>query len=161
MLTPWSWRRRWPDYRPAAVAADKVKKKGEMSTGPGTHPGYSGLGGGTPPTRKISSSADFPWRLGTYDRKLPAKLRKKHLDMIVANNLKVPGAGFGVDTNVVTLITAQGTESLPLQSKDAVATALPMPSLRPRPDPVVLNRSPFCIFPGRSHCRKGDFLCAE
>ena len=39
----------------------------------------------------------------------------------MANNLKVPGAGFGVDTNVVTIITAQGTTELPLQSKDAVA----------------------------------------
>ena len=38
-----------------------------------------------------------------------------------ANNLKVPGAGFGVDTNVVTIITAQGATELPLQSKDAVA----------------------------------------
>ena len=43
------------------------------------------------------------------------------MDMIVANNLKVPGAGFGVDTNVVTIITAQGVTELPLQSKDAVA----------------------------------------
>lgn len=50
-----------------------------------------------------------------------AKLKKKNMDMIVANNLKVPGAGFGVDTNVVTIITAQGITELPLQSKDAVA----------------------------------------
>ena len=50
-----------------------------------------------------------------------AKLHKKNMDMIVANNLKVPGAGFGVDTNVVTIITAQGVTELPLQSKDAVA----------------------------------------
>ena len=38
-----------------------------------------------------------------------AKLTKKNLDMVVANNLKVAGAGFGVDTNVVTLITPDGT----------------------------------------------------
>ena len=50
-----------------------------------------------------------------------AKLRKKKMDMIVANNLKVPGAGFGVDTNVVTIITEQGLTELPLQSKDGVA----------------------------------------
>ena len=43
------------------------------------------------------------------------------MDMIVANNLKVPGAGFGVDTNVVTIITGQGITELPLQSKDGVA----------------------------------------
>ena len=41
--------------------------------------------------------------------------------MIVANNVKVEGAGFGVDTNVVTLITQDTVEELPLQSKDAVA----------------------------------------
>ena len=49
------------------------------------------------------------------------KLERKHLDMIVANNLKIPGAGFGVDTNVVTIITGQGITELPLQSKDGVA----------------------------------------
>ena len=43
------------------------------------------------------------------------------MDMIVANNLKTPGAGFGVDTNVVTILTREGAEPLPLQSKDGVA----------------------------------------
>ena len=43
------------------------------------------------------------------------------MDMIVANNVKVPGAGFGVDTNVVTLITESISTALPLQSKDDVA----------------------------------------
>ena len=41
--------------------------------------------------------------------------------MVVANNLKTPGAGFGVDTNVVTLITRDGAEELPLLTKDEVA----------------------------------------
>ena len=36
-----------------------------------------------------------------------AKLEKKHLDMIIANNLKVSGAGFGTDTNVITMITKE------------------------------------------------------
>lgn len=53
-----------------------------------------------------------------------AKLQKKNLDMICANNLKTAGAGFGTDTNVVTLITADGEQALPLQSKEAVANAL-------------------------------------
>lgn len=44
--------------------------------------------------------------------------------MIVANNLKVQGAGFGGDTNVVTLITADGATELPLQSKEEVAGKL-------------------------------------
>lgn len=50
-----------------------------------------------------------------------AKLTKKKVDMICANNLKVAGAGFGVDTNVLTLITADGAEELPLMSKEAAA----------------------------------------
>lgn len=50
-----------------------------------------------------------------------AKLAKKHLDMIVANNLKTKGAGFGGDTNVVTLITADAEQELELMSKEAVA----------------------------------------
>ena len=50
-----------------------------------------------------------------------AKLEKKHVDMIVANNLKVAGAGFGVDTNVVTLITGDRVEELPQMTKEQVA----------------------------------------
>ena len=53
-----------------------------------------------------------------------AKLERKRLDMIVANNLKVPGAGFGVETNVVTIITRDGVSELPLMGKDQVAAAL-------------------------------------
>ena len=52
------------------------------------------------------------------------KLAKKHLDMIAANNLKVAGAGFGVDTNVVTILTADGIRELPLMGKDQVASQL-------------------------------------
>ena len=50
-----------------------------------------------------------------------AKLAKKKVDMICANNLKVAGAGFGVDTNVLTVITAGGAEELPLMSKEEAA----------------------------------------
>jgi phosphopantothenoylcysteine decarboxylase/phosphopantothenate--cysteine ligase len=53
-----------------------------------------------------------------------AKLEKKNLDMIVANNVKVEGAGFATDTNVVTIITKDATESLPIMSKDSVAHEL-------------------------------------
>lgn len=53
-----------------------------------------------------------------------AKLQKKRVDMICANNLKVPGAGFGVDTNVITIITQAGITELPLLSKDAAANAI-------------------------------------
>ena len=49
------------------------------------------------------------------------KLRKKHLDMIVANNLKLAGAGFGTDTNIVTIITSDEVKELEIMSKDQVA----------------------------------------
>ena len=48
-------------------------------------------------------------------------LQKKNLDMIVANNLKVAGAGFGTDTNVVTILTSDGEMTLPMLSKEEVA----------------------------------------
>ncbi len=53
-----------------------------------------------------------------------AKLVKKNVDMICANNLKQDGAGFGVDTNVITVITENDTVELPLQSKDAAANEI-------------------------------------
>lgn len=52
------------------------------------------------------------------------KLVKKNVDMVVANNLKVAGAGFGVDTNVVTLITKDAVKELPQMSKEEVAAAI-------------------------------------
>ena len=53
-----------------------------------------------------------------------SKLQKKNVDMICANNLKVAGAGFGVDTNVITLITKDSCTELPLQSKESAANAI-------------------------------------
>lgn len=52
------------------------------------------------------------------------KLEKKNLDMIVANSLKVAGAGFGTDTNVVTMITKEGETKLPQMSKEEVAVKI-------------------------------------
>ena len=59
-----------------------------------------------------------------------AKLEKKHVDMICANNLKVSGAGFGVDTNVITVITKDNITELPLQSKESAANAILDTALR-------------------------------
>lgn len=53
-----------------------------------------------------------------------AKLIKKNADMICANNLKVEGAGFGMDTNVISVITKDNIVELPLQSKDSAANAI-------------------------------------
>ena len=52
------------------------------------------------------------------------KLEKKNMDMIVANNLRQEGAGFGTDTNVVTLLTREETLELPILSKEEVADRL-------------------------------------
>ena len=53
-----------------------------------------------------------------------AKLTKKNVDMICANNLKQSGAGFGVDTNIITLITRDDVTELPLLSKEEAANAI-------------------------------------
>jgi phosphopantothenoylcysteine decarboxylase/phosphopantothenate--cysteine ligase len=53
-----------------------------------------------------------------------AKLTKKNADLMAANNLKVEGAGFGTDTNVVSLITRQGVRQLSKMSKEEVAAEL-------------------------------------
>ena len=53
-----------------------------------------------------------------------SKLEKKNLDMIVANDVTMPGAGFNVDTNIATLITREGSEEQPLQSKRSLAEAI-------------------------------------
>ena len=52
------------------------------------------------------------------------KLENKNLDMVVANNLKVDGAGFGVDTNVITIITKDNAAELPLMSKEEAAAVI-------------------------------------
>lgn len=53
-----------------------------------------------------------------------SKLQKKRVDMICANNLKVPGAGFAVDTNVITIITQEKSIELPLLTKEAAANTI-------------------------------------
>lgn len=58
---------------------------------------------------------------GEYAGEFQKKLEKKHLDMIVANNLKVEGAGFAGDTNVVTIITGQEEVSLGKMTKEETA----------------------------------------
>lgn len=111
------------DYRPANVAEDKIKKQsGEMSiplertddilgwVAEHRHPGLFVCGFSMETRDMVENSKK--------------KLAKKHLDMIAANNLKVAGAGFGVDTNVVTILTADGIRELPLMGKDQVASQL-------------------------------------
>lgn len=110
------------DYRPAAVASDKIKKKdGDMSIPLERTPDILGTIG---PKKTHQFLCGFSMETRDLVENSSAKLTKKNLDMVVANNLKVAGAGFGVDTNVVTLITPDGTRELPLMSKADVADAI-------------------------------------
>lgn len=111
------------DYRPAAVAEDKIKKKdGDLSIPLERTLDILGTLG----QRKREGQFLCGFSMETRDliENSRKKLAKKNLDMVAANNVKVAGAGFGVDTNVLTLITAQGETELPLMSKDAAADAL-------------------------------------
>ena len=111
------------DYRPGVTADEKLKKKDdEMSI-------------------ELERTEDILAYLGAHRREgqflcgfsmetehmlenSRAKLKKKNIDMIVANNLKQEGAGFGTDTNVVTLLTKDEAIELPIMSKEDVADRL-------------------------------------
>ena len=108
------------DYRPAVVASEKVKKKdGEMSIAlERTKDILAYLG---EHKKEGQFLCGFSMETENMLENSVTKLVKKNLDMIVANNLKVEGAGFGTNTNIVTVITRKGGEQLPLMSKDDVA----------------------------------------
>lgn len=108
------------DYRPKTVSSEKMKKKeDDLSLSMertddilkflGEHKkGHQFLCGFSMETENMLENSR-------------RKLEKKHLDMIVANNLKVEGAGFAGDTNVVTIITSQGEVSLGRMTKEETA----------------------------------------
>lgn len=108
------------DYRPVNVADEKIKKKDGDLTLPlaRTQDILAWVGAHKPEKLFVCG---FSMETENLLENSAAKLQRKNMDMIVANNLKTPGAGFGVDTNVVTILTREGTEPLPLQSKDDVA----------------------------------------
>lgn len=108
------------DYRPAVTSDEKIKKTaGQMEIAMEKTEDILGRLGAE--KREGQFLCGFSMETQNMLENSRAKLRKKNLDMIVANNLKVEGAGFGTDTNVVTLITADGEEQLELMSKEAVA----------------------------------------
>lgn len=111
------------DYRPATVAADKVKKSdGDMSIPLVRTADILGTIG---PRKTHQFLCGFSMETRDMVAHSAEKLQRKNLDMIVANNLKDPGAGFGVDTNLVTFLTPDGgVRQLPLMSKDVVAGAI-------------------------------------
>lgn len=111
------------DYRPAMTGTEKMKKKDGALTidlertddilgwlGRHRRPGQFLCGFSMETQNMLANSRD--------------KLERKHLDMIVANNLKVKGAGFGTDTNVVTLLTKDMELDLPIMGKEEVADRL-------------------------------------
>ncbi len=111
------------DYRPETVSSEKMKKKdGELSISlERTQDILKYLGEHKKPNQVLCG---FSMETQNMIENSQKKLASKHADMIVANNLKESGAGFGTDTNKVTFITQTGCEEMPLMSKNEVADAL-------------------------------------
>jgi phosphopantothenoylcysteine decarboxylase/phosphopantothenate--cysteine ligase len=111
------------DYRPKVVGTEKTKKKdGDMAIElERTDDILAWLG-----VHRTDGQFLCGFSMETQNmlENSRAKLEKKNIDMIVANNLKVEGAGFGTDTNVVTFITKDGIEELEKMSKTEVAHRL-------------------------------------
>lgn len=108
------------DYTPLEVASEKRKKKeGELSIPlRRTEDILQTIGDNH---RENQFVCGFSMETENLIENSRSKLVKKKADMIVANSLKVAGAGFGGDTNVVTLITKEACEELPLMSKEETA----------------------------------------
>lgn len=110
------------DYRPANVAQEKIKKKDDDSDNKiileRTEDILSYVGHHK---KKGQFVCGFSMETENMLENSQKKLEKKNADMIVANNLRVSGAGFGTDTNVVTLIKKDEVKSLEIMSKDDVA----------------------------------------
>jgi phosphopantothenoylcysteine decarboxylase/phosphopantothenate--cysteine ligase len=120
------------DYRPAVVADHKIKKGLADAQNPISGTEETGLSIPLARTQDILGwvaenrhpglfVCGFSMETENLLANSSKKLAKKKLNMIVANSLRTAGAGFGVDTNVVTLITQDGAEELPLMSKEEVA----------------------------------------
>lgn len=111
------------DYRPAAVADNKLKKSDDALSIP-LERTKDILGTLGKEKREGQFLCGFSMETENMLENSRKKLEKKNLDMIAANNVKEPGAGFAVETNVLTLITKDGETALPLMRKDAAADAL-------------------------------------
>ena len=111
------------DYTPAQYADDKIKKHdGDMSIPLQRTKDILGYLGEHRSDNQIICGFSMETRDMLENSR--SKLQKKNVDMICANNLKVPGAGFGVDTNVITMITEDDITQLPLLTKDETANAI-------------------------------------
>ena len=111
------------DYRPKYVGTEKTKKKdGDMNLEMERTDDILAWLGNHRQTGQVLCG--FSMETENMLENSQAKLEKKHVDMIVANNLKTAGAGFGTDTNVVTIITKEGAEELAMMTKEQVAHQL-------------------------------------
>ncbi len=111
------------DYTPSTYCDEKIKKADDALSIPLARTqdilGYLGA------NRRVGQViCGFSMETQNMVENSRAKLQKKSVDMICANNLKQEGAGFGVDTNVITLITKNEITELPLLSKDQAAKAI-------------------------------------
>lgn len=108
------------DYRPANVSSEKVKKTDGVLSLPleRTDDILQYLGDHKSADQFLCGFSMETEHMLENSRR---KLEKKHLDMIVANNVKTEGAGFGTDTNVVTILTKETIVELPMMSKEEVA----------------------------------------
>ena len=112
------------DFTPAVVADQKIKKHGDgdLTLTLRQTPDVAAQVGRLKKPGQIL--VGFAAETNDVLENAKGKLRKKNLDMIVANDVTAPGAGFDVDTNIVTFVTEQGKETLPCLPKTQVAEEL-------------------------------------
>lgn len=120
------------DYRAKEIAPQKMKKQGgaDMVIELVENPDVAATLGKN--KREDQIFVGFAAETNDVLAHAQGKLVKKNLDMIVANDVTAPGAGFDVNTNIVTLITKEGMNALPLMSKDDVADEILSAVLRLR-----------------------------
>ncbi len=111
------------DYRPKTVSGNKIKKSGEdMSIELERTKDILKYLGEHKPNGQFLCGFSMETENAVENSK--KKLESKNLDMIVSNDLNTAGAGFGVDTNVITVITPEGEESFDIMTKDKVAEVI-------------------------------------
>lgn len=110
------------DYRPVHTAAEKIKKKDSSSVLELER--TKDILGSMSSRKGRQFLCGFSMETEHMLENSMEKLKKKNLDMIVANNLRMEGAGFGTDTNVITVITEEHVQELPKMSKDEAAQAV-------------------------------------
>lgn len=109
------------DFRPSSISDEKIKKQNTKNISLTLEPTFDILSWLGTTKRKNQFVCGFSMETQNLIENSRHKLEKKHLDMIVANNLKVEGAGFGSDTNIATIIDKEKIEELPKMQKKELA----------------------------------------